>query len=285
LPQVVFVVLFVFTGAASGQIDARRLSVCVLDFGAAGEGRRASARLADELTADAALKINDLDESRAAAKGAGYAGATNLSLDEARDLGGALGCDFYALGKVETVDRSSLARPKFFESYAALVWVSGNTGRLVLWDAVSAGDVTPERAAAALPEALAERAKVYADKLRQARAQEQMEEKQRLTLNAPLVLDADAPEAQGLRLPAPYRRLQPAYPATAAAVNAAGTVDVLATIDTEGRVQKTEISRWAGFGLDEAAADTVRQMNFRPAMRDGVAIPLRVLLRYNFRPK
>jgi outer membrane biosynthesis protein TonB len=43
------------------------------------------------------------------------------------------------------------------------------------------------------------------------------------------------------------------------------------------------LARWAGFGLDQAALDTARQLHFFPAMRDGVAIPLRVLLRYNFR--
>jgi outer membrane biosynthesis protein TonB len=44
-----------------------------------------------------------------------------------------------------------------------------------------------------------------------------------------------------------------------------------------------EVVRWAGFGLDEAALSTVRQLHFAPARRDGTAVPMRVLLRYNFR--
>jgi outer membrane biosynthesis protein TonB len=43
------------------------------------------------------------------------------------------------------------------------------------------------------------------------------------------------------------------------------------------------VVRWAGFGLDEATVATVRQLHFFPAMRNGAAVPLRVLLRYNFR--
>jgi hypothetical protein len=43
------------------------------------------------------------------------------------------------------------------------------------------------------------------------------------------------------------------------------------------------VVRWAGFGLDEATVATVRQMHFFPAMRNGTALPMRVLLRYNFR--
>jgi TonB family protein len=54
-------------------------------------------------------------------------------------------------------------------------------------------------------------------------------------------------------------------------------------IDERGEISRVEIVRWAGFGLDEAAVNTVRQLHFVPARRDGQAIPMRVLLRYNFR--
>jgi TonB family protein len=54
-------------------------------------------------------------------------------------------------------------------------------------------------------------------------------------------------------------------------------------IDARGEVVRAEITRWAGYGLDESVLDTVKQMHFFPAMRQGVAIPMRVLLRYNFR--
>jgi TonB family protein len=69
----------------------------------------------------------------------------------------------------------------------------------------------------------------------------------------------------------------------AARADAEGTVDVLVDLDTEGEVNRIEVTRWAGFGLDEATVNTVRQLHFFPALRDGVAIPIRVLLRYNFR--
>jgi len=48
-------------------------------------------------------------------------------------------------------------------------------------------------------------------------------------------------------------------------------------------VTRVEVARWAGFGLDEATVETVHRLHFFPAMRNGVAIPIRVLLRYNFR--
>ena len=89
--------------------------------------------------------------------------------------------------------------------------------------------------------------------------------------------------AEGLRLPRPYRRFQPAYPETAAHAEAEATVDVLVDLDASGEVMHVEVARWAGFGLDEATIETVRHLHFFPAIRNGMPIPLRVLLRYNFR--
>jgi TonB family protein len=88
---------------------------------------------------------------------------------------------------------------------------------------------------------------------------------------------------QEVRAPRPYRRLKPPYPETAARAEVEATVDVLVDIDTRGEVGRVEVARWAGYGLDQSVIDTVKQMHFFPAMRDGLAIPMRVLLRYNFR--
>jgi hypothetical protein len=43
------------------------------------------------------------------------------------------------------------------------------------------------------------------------------------------------------------------------------------------------ITRWAGFELDESVAKAVRSMNWRPAERNGKPLPVRFLLRYNFK--
>jgi TonB family protein len=76
--------------------------------------------------------------------------------------------------------------------------------------------------------------------------------------------------------------VHPVYPETAARAEAEATVDVLVDLDAEGEVTRVEVMRWAGFGLDDSTVNTIRQMHFRPATRDGVPLPMRVLLRYNF---
>ena len=79
-------------------------------------------------------------------------------------------------------------------------------------------------------------------------------------------------------MPQRFRKLR-----QAARAEAEATVDVQLDIDESGEVSRVEIVRWAGFGLDDAAVSTVRQLHFTPARRYGQAIPMRVLLRYNFR--
>jgi TonB family protein len=77
--------------------------------------------------------------------------------------------------------------------------------------------------------------------------------------------------------------LRPTYPESAARAEAEATVDVVLDVGADGEVGQVQIARWGGFGLDETTVATVKQMHFFPAMRNGTPIPMRVLLRYNFR--
>jgi TonB family protein len=96
---------------------------------------------------------------------------------------------------------------------------------------------------------------------------------------------AEPPHDTGeqVRPPRPYRRIKPPYPDTAARLEIEAIVDALVEIDARGEVGHVQIQRWAGYGLDESVITTIKQMHFFPAMRDSNPIPLRVLLRYNFR--
>ena len=54
-------------------------------------------------------------------------------------------------------------------------------------------------------------------------------------------------------------------------------------LDANGNILRTDVVRWAGFGLDESVEKTVRSMNWRPAERNGKTLPMRFLVRYNFK--
>ena len=226
--------------------------------------------------------------SRAAANGAGYRGSLNLTLAEARDIGAAIGCDFFVTGDAQTIRRSRSAAPVYYESYASVFIVSASTGRLVMWDRPSVEAATPEQAAPALLDELQTRTRtLYHAAILKAADDERQRRVQPLPAADGDLIDLstdDAPTTTGaLRPPQPFRRLRPPYPDTAARAEAEATVDVTVEIDADGEPVRIEVVRWAGFGLDEAVVTTVSQLHFRPAMIDGAPVPARILLRYNFR--
>lgn len=274
--------------SAMAQTGARK--VAVLDFGETPTGMRAAESLAQALASFKTLSLADREESRAAARGLGYTGSLNMTLGEARDLGGAIGTDFYVTGDAQTLRRSPSTGAVYYEAYASIFIVSTRSGRLILWERPSFEAATSDEAEAVLLRELKKRGAHYAESIAQGwerERSEHLERLERITVAPPVIEDAPEDEAtaarENLRLPQPYRRLRPSYPETAARAAAEATVDVQLEIDERGEVSRVEVVRWAGFGLDEAAISTVRQLHFAPARRNGQPVPLRVLLRYNFR--
>ena len=292
--QVIIVFALALTCAA--QNNPRRIRIALLDFGNSPNGHRVADRLAEVMSSnsraptngDDALQVIDRDWARAAALGAGYRGSLNLTLQEARDLGSAIGCDFFFTGKAETERQSPADGTAYFEAYAAIYLVSARTGKLALWERPSVRRPVPEEAEKALLQELVAEDTLdrYRRQIQRAREAEQADRASALEKNMPVIeaLSDDQAEADnGVQAPRPYRRLKPPYPDSAAHAEIEATVDVLVDIDARGEVGRVEIARWAGYGLDQSVIDTVRQLHFFPAHRDGAPIPIRVLLRYNFR--
>ena len=280
--------LFAFALACNvvAQSSAARARIAILNLGDASTGQRATDELAAAFAAHAELRVLDRAESRDAARGSGYNGSLNLTLAEARDLGAAMGCDFYFIGDAQTLRRSPSSGAFYYQAYVSLFLVSTRSGQLVRWDGLRFDAASTEAAERALLAELTQRAGTYVASLHAAHDKEQHARAPARQSGAPAIEeapDAETARAQNLRLPQPFRRLQPAYTEEAARHEVEATVDVTVDLDTDGEVTRVEVVRWAGYGLDESTINTVRQLHFRPAMRDGVPIPLRVLLRYNFR--
>jgi TonB family protein len=275
------------------QTRTRLTVVSVLDFGTTPIAKLAAETLRHQFRSSGELVVADPDLSRAAARGIGYSGSLNLTVSEARDLGAALATEFFVIGDAQTLRRSSSQAPVYYESYCSLFLVSARTGRLLLWERpsfeTSFGNSQATSAEAKLSQYLASNALTerLVALIRKAQEEERIQ-RTTPTLSAEAVIeeapeDEKAAEVKGLRLPRPYRRLRPEYPETAARAEAEATVDVVVDVRADGEVADVQVARWAGFGLDEATVATVRQLHFFPAMKNGTPIPMRVLLRYNFR--
>ncbi|HYW69930.1 MAG TPA: TonB family protein [Pyrinomonadaceae bacterium] len=274
--------------ASSGAQTQTPLRVAVLDFGNSGTGARAADAMR-KLLPDKSILLIDQNLAAAAAQGNGYQGSLNLSTQEARDLGAAIGCDFFILGDARTVARSPSSGARYFESYMAIFIVSARTGRLTLWDRPAERRDNESDAEKALLEMLANDGTLhrYRSAIWRA-AEDEAAERTAAVESPPAAIEVMSDDDNGkgdTRAPRPYRRVKPPYPEAAALAEVEATVDVLVDIDARGEISHLEIGRWAGYGLDQAVLDTVKQMHFFPAMRDTVAIPMRVLLRYNFQRK
>ena len=250
-------------------------------------GRLASDVVSKRIAENPNVTVVDRDQTIAAANGVGYRGSRNLSLQEARNLGSAIGCDFFLLGDADTLRRSPSDAPTYFESYLALFIVSARTGRLVMWENQMANRPSADTAQNAL---FAQLSTVAIDRYMKTvlrEAQVESEERAFAVEQPSIVIEAMSDNAEntddGTRPPRAFRRLKPAYPEAAAHAQVEATVDALVDVDEKGEVSRAEISRWAGYGLDESVIATVKQLHFFPAMRNGRALPMRVLLRYNFR--
>ncbi|HEU5236027.1 MAG TPA: TonB family protein [Pyrinomonadaceae bacterium] len=277
--------------ATYADCQSRSANVAVLDFGSSPTGARATATVRsifiDKPSDEFSLVDSDL--ARAAARGAGFQGSLNLTTQEARDLGAAIGCEFYFIGDAETLRRSPSIGASYFESFASIFLVSARTGRLILWERPLEKRDTAADAESALLKSLAseETRQRYQNVVRRALEDERAERQLAIEKPASIIEvmsdDDKTTEDKDVRPPRPYRRPKPPYPESAARAEVEAVVDVLVDVDARGEISYLEIARWAGYGLDQSVLDTVKQMHFFPAMRSGVAIPMRVLLRYNFR--
>jgi TonB family protein len=283
-----FLLFVLFVSNAQAQTNQPAV-LSVLDFGSTAIAKQATDTLRTKLRATGDITLVDSDLSRAAAKGIGYTGSLNLTVSEARDLGAALASEFYILGDAQTLRRSSFEAPVYYESYCSIFLVSARTGRLLLWERPSFERPLATAAEGKLSQYLADDrlSRRLLDIIKKTRDEERMQ-RTVLTASAEAVIeeapeDEKAAEVQGIRTPRPYRRLRPEYPQTAARADAEATVDVVVDVAADGEVGDVQIVRWAGFGLDESTIATVRQLHFFPAMKNGTPIPMRVLLRYNFR--
>ncbi len=84
--------------------------------------------------------------------------------------------------------------------------------------------------------------------------------------------------------PEPTYKPEPPYTHQAQKSRLSGNVVLRAVIDAKGRVVSVkQVSKPLGQGLDESAINTVQSWKFKPAMRDGVPVAVRVMVEITFK--
>jgi TonB family protein len=247
--------------------------------------RLLDAALAQALTRDARVVIIDSAQSRPALTGVGYDGSINLNTEEARRVGAALGCDFFIIGKAETVTRSERENQSHEETLIGLMMVDGRSGQLAVFDFIAEKSITREASLDGAAKTLAARAPGYIDRTLEFRAA-------RSRIPSPPSSAGDTVEnmpdegstrSAGFSPPVFLNRVKPEYTTEADRAGISATVEAKVVFRRDAEVGEVEITRWAGFGLDESATRAIRQLKFKPATRDGQPVSVRGVVRYNFR--
>lgn len=258
-----------------------RLRVAVAGFApvaTGGETRGAERMLAEALSRSERVTILDRDAITVAI--AGYAVSINMSREEARRIGAAIGCDFFITGKAEAITRQA-AEP-FGEALIGVMIVDGRSGQLASFDFIAEKAATTEAAMAGAMKTIAARAAGYIEEMiafRSAREKIPPRSFERIED----ISEEGSPQSKGFNPPEFLSRVKPLYTDEAERADISATVEASVVFRASGEVGQIEITRWAGFGLDESAMKAIRQLKFKPATRDGQAVSVRAMVKYNFR--
>jgi len=233
-----------------------------------------------ELSLSEKLRVLDDSLSESAFAASAPANPFNLTIAESRKAGSAIGCDFFILISPVIARRSASGRAEYYEASAATFVISSRSGRLVFWRMPRFEAEKSQTAEKSLFDSTGSLASEIVSRLKSVSREELAETPARDIEEIP---DENSAADKNFRAPVPYRRIKPEYTADAFLFDIKATVDIVVDLDENGSILRTEIVRWAGYGLDESVTDAVRKMNWRPAERGGKRLPMRFLLRYNFK--
>ena len=247
--------------------------LAILDFTGAVEVSQQLRKLAE---ADEIILVNE-QQLNLAVRGTGYNGSLNLKIEEARALGLSIGCDYYLIGTAKVQRQLLSEREFYFDVMIAAFVVETRTGKLIRFLFEQARTEKEPMAQERLKELTKTIWRQSADALKSSAII--------ADVNPREVYDLDSEEASRLQIKPPqfFRRLKPAYSATADLMGVAATVELKVLFQSDGVVGAVEVIRWAGFGLDDSALATVKQLRFEPAKLQSKSVNVSAVVRYNFR--
>lgn len=204
----------------------------------------------------------------------------NMTSDEAKTAAAAIGCDLLVLVRTETQRRTSFEKPEYYESTAVIYVIGSRNGGLRYWTIRSSEAASPLESEAKLHASAMTFAREFSKAVKDSHKLDIADTRPAGIPEPPL---PGTPDAIGFVAPIPFSRIKPEYTKMAYLYSVTATVEILVDLDEAGNVKRTEIVRWAGYSLEESVEKAVRAMSWRPAERNKKPLPMRILLRYNFK--
>ena len=86
----------------------------------------------------------------------------------------------------------------------------------------------------------------------------------------------------GVSAPQLIHSVEPEFTEEARRANYQGNVSIKLIVDSQGNPQSVRLASHLGMGLEEKALEAVRQYRFRPAMYQGQAVPVQIVIDVSF---
>ncbi len=86
----------------------------------------------------------------------------------------------------------------------------------------------------------------------------------------------------GVSAPVVVHSVEPEFTPEARSANFQGSVSIQLIVDSQGNPQNVRLLHHLGMGLDEKAIEAVRQYRFRPAMYEGHAVAVQLVIEVDF---
>lgn len=205
----------------------------------------------------------------------------NPRCEEAQQLGAALGCDFYLQGRVLSARRVNSTGESYFEIQFSLFCIDARTGTLVGFHELKAQGPFPEHARA---EAVCQTSRLATTVVHDFQAFRKQQLSQRNDSAADTVLDLRSGEVpEDVTLPIFLKRPRPTTTEAARDASIEAKVEAEIVFGITGKVEDIQIVRWAGYRLDEAVLQAIRDYAFKPATQGGSPVRIKLLAEFNFR--
>ena len=248
--------------------------LAILDFNGDVEVSQQLRKLAES---NGISMVNE-EQLKLAVSGAGYNRSLNLKVEDARALGLSIGCDYYLIGTAKVQRRLLSEREFYFDVLIAVFVVETRSGRLIKFLFEQARTEKETAARERLKELTKTIWRQSSDALKSSAISNDIDK-------VTEVYDLESAEAVKLQIKPPqfFRRVKPTYTATADLMGIAATVELKVIFQSNGLVGAVEVIRWAGFGLDDSALATVKQLKFEPAKLQNKPVSVSAVVQYNFR--
>lgn len=212
-----------------------------------------------------------------------FANRMNLSCQDARNLGQALGTEVFLVVKSKLVERAEVGATLYGECYLALAFVSSRSGQLILFDFIETKESTLIQAAQIASKQLVENLPNYGKEISVFLANElKTPSLDPIDLEAIEIPDTSSPLNERFDQPEFLKRSQPIYSEQARKMAVSASVELEVVLRKDATIGNIKILHWAGFDLEKAAITAIKQLQFEPALLDGEPISCLAVIRYNF---